>query len=144
MRTFRLDSVLFPFVQLAAVEAYRNIPKDHGINAFRDPRNVICGTVVSETTPKAADRISVDNMTGSQPPHPPVLYSFASNGDLVSSLADFIIKAQNDAIEKKSKFSIAISGGSLPKQLAGLVNKPHPNIHWQKWYVKLCCTAYTE
>jgi len=64
---------------------------------------------------------------------PPVLYSFGSPAELVKSLAEYIIKAQTEAIEKKHKFSIAISGGSLPKQLGGLVG--HPDARWDKWHV---------
>lgn len=62
----------------------------------------------------------------------PVLHSFADPAQLIRSLADYIIKAQTEAIDKKNKFSIAISGGSLPKQLAGLVG--HPAAKWDKWY----------
>jgi len=63
----------------------------------------------------------------------PVLYSFAEPAQLISSLATFIIKAQTEAIDKKGKFSIAISGGSLPKHLAGLVG--HPDAKWDKWHI---------
>lgn len=62
---------------------------------------------------------------------PPVLHSFGGSPELVSALANYIINAQKEAIEKKHKFSIAISGGSLPKQLAGLIN--HPLARWDKW-----------
>ena len=61
----------------------------------------------------------------------PVLHSFEDPTQLVQSLASYIIKAQTEAIDKKHKFSIAISGGSLPKQLAGLVD--HPAAKWDKW-----------
>lgn len=64
---------------------------------------------------------------------PTVLYSFPSPKELTESLADFVIKAQNDAIEKraKPKFTIALSGGSLPKQLSALLGKP--GVKWDKW-----------
>lgn len=65
--------------------------------------------------------------------NPAVLYSFGNPQELVTSLAEYIIKAQTDAIEKKNKFSIAISGGSLPKQLGGLVG--HSAARWDKWCV---------
>jgi len=65
--------------------------------------------------------------------NPAVLYSFGNPQELVTSLAEYIIKAQTDAIEKKNKFSIAISGGSLPKQLGGLVG--HSAARWDKWHV---------
>lgn len=61
----------------------------------------------------------------------PTLYSFSSNQDLVESLANFVLKVQKESIEKKGRFTIALSGGSLPKQLSGLVNKP--GVKWDKW-----------
>lgn len=61
----------------------------------------------------------------------PTFYSFSSSQDLVASLADFVVKVQKDALEKKGRFTIALSGGSLPKQLSGLVNKP--GVKWDKW-----------
>jgi 6-phosphogluconolactonase len=61
----------------------------------------------------------------------PILHSFASVPELVESLATFVIAAQKEAIEKKGRFTIAISGGSLPKQLSGLVGKPA--VKWDKW-----------
>ncbi|TRM61462.1 hypothetical protein BD626DRAFT_538055 [Schizophyllum amplum] len=66
-------------------------------------------------------------------PNPPLLNAFASGDDLAKSLADFVIKAQKDAIDKKGRFTIALSGGSLPKQLAGLID--HPGAKWDKWQV---------
>ncbi|KAI0067890.1 6-phosphogluconolactonase [Artomyces pyxidatus] len=66
-------------------------------------------------------------------PAAPVLYSFPSTGDLSNSLADFILKAQREALEKRGKFTIAISGGSLPKTLTALIDKP--GIKWNKWQV---------
>jgi len=64
---------------------------------------------------------------------PPVLYAFPSSNDLVDSLAKFIIKVQKDAIDKKGRFTIALSGGSLPKQLKCLIGQP--DIKWDKWQV---------
>jgi len=63
---------------------------------------------------------------------PPVLNSFASSAELVKALSEFIIKAQKEALEKKGHFTIALSGGSLPKQLGGLIE--NPAIRWDKWY----------
>jgi 6-phosphogluconolactonase len=67
------------------------------------------------------------------PPNDPVLYSFGSNDDLISALAGFIVKAQREAIDKKGRFTIALSGGSLPKMLKGLIDTP--GIKWDKWCV---------
>ncbi|ESK98413.1 6-phosphogluconolactonase [Moniliophthora roreri MCA 2997] len=69
------------------------------------------------------------------PPNPPVIHSFASPADLVESLAAFILKAQKDAIDKKGRFTVAISGGSLPKMLRGLIGNPSTKWdHWQVFY----------
>ena len=63
---------------------------------------------------------------------PPVFTSFPSSAELVEALADFVLKAQKEALAKKGRFTIALSGGSLPKQLGGLIGKP--GIKWDKWY----------
>ncbi|GBE78162.1 6-phosphogluconolactonase [Sparassis latifolia] len=66
-------------------------------------------------------------------PAPPVLCSFTSSAALGDALAHFIIKAQKESIEKKGRFTIAISGGSLPKQLNALIGKS--GLKWDKWQV---------
>ena len=63
---------------------------------------------------------------------PPVFLSFASSAELAEALAEFIATTQKEALEKKGRFTIALSGGSLPKQLGGLVG--NPRIKWDKWY----------
>jgi hypothetical protein len=68
-----------------------------------------------------------------QPPSPPVLFAFQDTDALVKSLADFIIKIQKDSITKKGRFTIALSGGSLPKMLRGLITEP--SVKWDKWYI---------
>jgi len=66
-----------------------------------------------------------------QPPSPPILVSFKNSDELVNSLAIFVEKAQRDSINKKGRFTIALSGGSQPKMLRGLINNPH--IKWDQW-----------
>ncbi|TBU49714.1 6-phosphogluconolactonase [Dichomitus squalens] len=66
-------------------------------------------------------------------PNPPVLFSFPSSAELTDALANFIVKAQKEAVEKKGRFTVALSGGSLPKQLAALIN--HSGVKWDKWHV---------
>lgn len=66
-----------------------------------------------------------------QPPNPPTVYSLSTG--LSSALASFIVKAQKESIEKKGRFTVALSGGSLPKQLKGLIN--NPGVRWDKWQV---------
>lgn len=68
-------------------------------------------------------------------PSAPVLLTFPTSAELVGALAQFIIKAQKESVEKKGRFAVALSGGSLPKQLSGLVN--NPAVKWDKWYVHL-------
>jgi len=63
----------------------------------------------------------------------PVLHSFPSGEELTKALAHFIVQAQHEAIEKRDKFSIALSGGSLPKMLKGLVG--NKEIEWEKWQI---------
>ncbi|KAJ3736986.1 hypothetical protein DFJ43DRAFT_1048680 [Lentinula guzmanii] len=67
------------------------------------------------------------------PPNPPVIHSFASPEVLTSSLASFVVKAQKEAIDKKGRFTIALSGGSLPKQLSGLIG--NHAVKWDMWQV---------
>ncbi|KZT06374.1 6-phosphogluconolactonase [Laetiporus sulphureus 93-53] len=66
-------------------------------------------------------------------PSPPILYSFSTSKELSDAVAHFIVKAQKESIEKKGRFTVAISGGSLPKQLNALIGKP--GLKWDKWQV---------
>jgi hypothetical protein len=72
-------------------------------------------------------------MVNSHVPHLPIVHSFSASSALIDSLAEFIIKTQDDAIAKRKKFTIALSGGSLPKMLKGLVGRR--DVPWDKWYV---------
>lgn len=51
----------------------------------------------------------------------------------VDSLANFVVKAQRDAVDKRGKFTIALSRGSLAANLRGLVGQQ--NVQWDKWCV---------
>jgi len=66
-------------------------------------------------------------------PAPPVLYSFPTTNELREVLADFILKAQREAVEKKERLSVAISGGSLPANLAGLIGRD--DVEWDRWHI---------
>jgi len=68
-----------------------------------------------------------------QPPNAPILVSFPSSAELSKHLATYIIKAQKESVEKKGRFTVALSGGSLPKQLKEL--KGNPAVKWDKWQV---------
>ncbi|WVF68931.1 6-phosphogluconolactonase [Kwoniella sp. CBS 6097] len=74
-----------------------------------------------------------------QPPAPPVFYSFPDTDVLVDSLANFVVKAQRDAVEKRGKFTIALSRGSLAANLRGLVGQE--NVQWDKWEIFFCDEA---
>lgn len=65
-------------------------------------------------------------------PAAPIFISFPTVDELSESLAKFVLKAQKEALEKKGRFTVAVSGGSLPKTLAkGLVG--NPGVKWDKW-----------
>ncbi|KAG6842487.1 hypothetical protein C0991_000013 [Blastosporella zonata] len=68
-----------------------------------------------------------------QAPSPPVLVSFQSTDLLVDGLAAFILTAQKESIDKKGRFTIALSGGSLPKMLSGLIS--NSSVKWDKWQI---------
>ena len=84
---------------------------------------------------EVSERSSAIMSTVHQAPNGPVLVSFSSTNSLIDGLAAFIIKAQKDSLDKKGRFSIALSGGSLPKMLAGLID--NPAVRWDKWYVPI-------
>ncbi|KZV76973.1 6-phosphogluconolactonase [Peniophora sp. CONT] len=70
-------------------------------------------------------------MTGQ--PHPLILYSFPTADVLADGLANFIIRAQKEGLNKHDKFTVAVSGGSLPKSLTALID--NPAVKWDKWQV---------
>jgi len=67
----------------------------------------------------------------------PLLYGFPSKADLSEALASFIEKAQEEAISKRGKFRVAISGGSLPATLGKLAQDGRQGLLWDKWEVFL-------
>ena len=99
------------FRHVTSAEALESFPR------FKRPKSE------SSTTMAAVHR----------PPNAPIVYSFKSGDEIISNLASFVVHAQKEAIDKKGRFTIALSGGSLPKQLAGLIN--NPSIKWDKWCV---------
>jgi 6-phosphogluconolactonase len=64
-------------------------------------------------------------------PTQPIVYSFSDTSILSDSLAEYILKAQRESVEKRGRFTVAISGGSLPKTLTALIAKP--GVKWDKW-----------
>ncbi|CAK5280127.1 unnamed protein product [Mycena citricolor] len=63
----------------------------------------------------------------------PILLSFPDADAIVENLAAFILKAQKESIDKKGRFTVALSGGSLPKMLRGLIG--NPAVKWDNWQV---------
>ncbi|KAH9964433.1 6-phosphogluconolactonase [Russula dissimulans] len=49
---------------------------------------------------------------------------------LSDSLAKYILKAQRESIDKRGRFTVAISGGSLPKTLTALIS--NSEVRWDK------------
>lgn len=66
-------------------------------------------------------------------PSAPILISFPSKQGLTNALSAFVSKASADSIAKRGRFTVAISGGNVPKLLAGLINDPA--VQWDKWFV---------
>jgi len=57
--------------------------------------------------------------------------------ELSTRLADYVIKLSKETLEKRSKFHIAISGGSLPGVLAAKLKNPpfSTQAEWSKWVI---------
>ncbi|GMK55793.1 hypothetical protein CspeluHIS016_0208490 [Cutaneotrichosporon spelunceum] len=69
----------------------------------------------------------------SHAPSTPLLYVFDDTGALQTSLIDFVVAAQKEAIAERGRFLVALSGGSLPNNLVPLIGRN--DIHWDKWHV---------
>jgi 6-phosphogluconolactonase len=58
----------------------------------------------------------------------------SNTSEVSKALADYVVKAAEEAIAKHDRFTVAISGGSLPKTLAAGL-KDNKNVDWSKWFV---------
>ncbi|KXN66316.1 nagb/rpia/CoA transferase-like protein, partial [Conidiobolus coronatus NRRL 28638] len=58
----------------------------------------------------------------------------SNTSEVSKALADYVIKAAEEAIQKHDRFTVAISGGSLPKTLAAGL-KDSTKVDWSKWFV---------
>ncbi|KAH8924208.1 6-phosphogluconolactonase [Atractiella rhizophila] len=67
-------------------------------------------------------------------PNKPILFTFPSTSAVSSALADFVIRHQNEALEKRDKFKIALSGGSLPKILGAELGR-REGVRWGDWEI---------
>lgn len=75
-------------------------------------------------------------------PTRPIVYSFPDSSNLSDSLAEYILKAQKQAIDKHGRFTVAISGGSLPKTLTALITKQ--DVKWDKWQVDRIPSLFSQ
>lgn len=67
---------------------------------------------------------------------PPNLFSFNDTAKLAQELRSYIITAQDQALERHSRFRVAVSGGSLPKTLAqALLSEGEGAPQFDKWDV---------
>jgi len=67
----------------------------------------------------------------------PKLLIYEDQTSLSSALGEFVAKLSAEAISKHNKFTIALSGGSLPGLLSPfLVKEPlKSSIQWEKWHI---------
>ncbi|QRG39497.1 6-phosphogluconolactonase [Candidozyma auris] len=66
------------------------------------------------------------------------LYSNKESSDVAKAVGDYIIKIQDESIQKAGVFKVAVSGGSLGKVLkAALIDDPElsKRVKWDKWEV---------
>ncbi|WAQ92654.1 hypothetical protein PtA15_17A136 [Puccinia triticina] len=64
-------------------------------------------------------------------PHPAILYVLPKE-QVARALGDLVLKAQEEALSKRSQFTLAVSGGSLAKTLVdGLTGRAE--VKWGKW-----------
>lgn len=64
----------------------------------------------------------------------PVVYAHEQSADVAKNVADYVIKIQNQALEKDGSFNVAVSGGSLVKSLRlGLADRSE--VQWAKWNI---------
>lgn len=69
---------------------------------------------------------------------PTVVYSYDDSADVAENVAKLIIASQDAALSRNSKFTVAVSGGSLGKVLnQGLIkNKENmEKVKWEQWQV---------
>ncbi|KAI9105008.1 hypothetical protein DFS34DRAFT_645736 [Phlyctochytrium arcticum] len=66
----------------------------------------------------------------------PEIYSFPTPEDVSHALNAFVAKKSAEAIQKNGRFTISLSGGSLPKTLAKEL-KGNKSVDFSKWHVFL-------
>jgi 6-phosphogluconolactonase len=62
----------------------------------------------------------------------PLIYGYENSQEVANSVADYVVKIQNETLATKSKFNVAVSGGSLIAVLRkGLIDRS--DVQWGKW-----------
>ncbi|KAL1925659.1 uncharacterized protein VTP21DRAFT_542 [Calcarisporiella thermophila] len=64
------------------------------------------------------------------------LYAFPNTDSLSKSLSDFVERLSEEAISARGHFSVALSGGSLPKLFAAHL-KSNPRVDFSRWHIFL-------
>jgi len=64
----------------------------------------------------------------------PLVWSFPSTAEVSSALAAFVSRTSDQAIKAHGRFTVALSGGSLPKILAAAL-KSRQDVDWSRWHV---------
>jgi hypothetical protein len=106
-------------------------PSTRSLSLFK-PRlsignNLLSNIFRSQTSTTVADPppVVVD-------PLAPILQCYESPDGMSQDLTNYIISAQDQALERHQKFTLALSGGSLPNLIAsGLIK--NPKVKWESW-----------
>jgi 6-phosphogluconolactonase len=78
---------------------------------------------------------TMDDKTSSCPSDIPIIHVFNTIPELSQTLSIQIAKTSQEAIEKRGKFVIAVSGGSLPALIAPGLIQLKDKMNWSKWHV---------
>nr|CAG8433192.1 15336_t:CDS:2 [Entrophospora candida]CAG8566618.1 1497_t:CDS:2 [Entrophospora candida] len=71
-------------------------------------------------------------------PSPPKIQSFSSNQNISEALSNMIVELSKKSIATRERFTIGLSGGSLPKILSLELKNRKDDIEWDKWQVFFC------
>lgn len=63
------------------------------------------------------------------------MFTFPTKGELSCALGQFLAEAVEQSVQRRGRFTIAISGGSLPALLAPSC-VGHPDMQWDRWEVR--------
>ncbi|CAH1760044.1 8654_t:CDS:2 [Entrophospora sp. SA101] len=69
---------------------------------------------------------------------PPIIQSFPTHQNLSKNLSDMIVELSKKSIATRGRFTIGLSGGSLPKILSLKLKSHKYDVEWNKWQVFFC------